>query len=347
MHVDVGRLSKLKLRAGDVVADRYTIRERIGRGGAGVVYRVHDAETGLDVALKTPLPVIARQEKPRQRFSREMRLVARLKHEHTTSLFDVGLTGGGLPWFTMELVNGRRLRDVLRQGALGPQRAIRAGIQILGSLEEAHGYGIVHRDLKPENVFLCDGDFVKVADFGLAVCMVEAENVTLMGEAVGTLPYMAPEYLFDGEVSPQMDLYTVGLLIYEMILGESPFARMNVHKIQQAKQREVPLTREILGTLGPAAPIVARAVQNDPGRRYDDAASMASHLGEVLGTQEVPRAPSSWQNPALIRQTGGDVTHPPRRHTTDQTVPMQRSEVFPVEVTPSRLHKVPSPPPSS
>ena len=339
--------TKLRLAPGDVVADRYTIRERIGRGGSGVVYRAHDAAGGQDVALKTPLPVIARQEKPRQRFFREMRLAARLAHVHTVALFDVGLTSGGLPWFTMELVDGRRIRDVLRTDkALEPNRAVNIAIQVLGSLGEAHTMGIVHRDLKPENIFLCDRDFVKVADFGLAVCMAEAESVTLLGEAVGTLPYMAPEYLLDGEVSPAMDLHTVGLVLYEMILGESPFARMGLREIQHAKRCEVPLSRDTLRALGPAAPIVARSLNSDPARRYATAAMMASHLGEVLGTVEVPRTPEAWRNPSMQVRASAEPTKPVRRRSADRTRPGKRSEVFPVEVASRPLHKVPASPPS-
>jgi eukaryotic-like serine/threonine-protein kinase len=335
------------LRPGDVVAGRYTIRERVGRGGAGVVYRAFDEEEGFDVALKTPLPVIARQEKPRKRFSREMRLAARLSHENTVKLFDVGITSGHLPWFTMELVRGRRIRDVMRTDkSMTPQRAIRIAIQILGSLGEAHEIGIVHRDLKPENVFLSDTDFVKVADFGLAVCMADAESVTLLGEAVGTLPYMAPEYLIEGEVGPRMDLHTVGLLLYEMILGSSPFAKMSLREIQLAKQYELPLSRELLHDLGPAAPIVARAVQCDPARRYATAQAMAGHLGEVIGTMELPSAPSAWRNPSMMVKESVAPTRSARRRSADDTRPGGRhSDIFPVEVTPA-LKKIPASPPS-
>ncbi len=335
----------MTFRPGDTVGDRYTIRERIGRGGAGVVYRVHDSQTDSGVALKTPLPVIVQQEKPRQRFSREMRLAARLSHPHTVKLFDVGITPGGLPWFTMELIKGRRIRDTMRiDNCMAPPRAINIAIQILQSLGEAHAMGIVHRDLKPENVFLTDGDFVKVADFGLAVCMADAESVTMLGEAVGTLPYMAPEYLIDGEVGPRMDLHTVGLLLYEMILGQSPFAKMGLREIQSAKQREVPLSRELLHQLGPAAPIVARSIQNDPDRRYANAEDMASHLQEVLGTMEVPRAPSAWKNPSMMVKEAAGVPRARRRPKAEHTQPGRRSDVFPVEVVASPSKSVLTPP---
>lgn len=222
---------------GDIVAGKYHVVEELGRGAYGVVFLAQQPELHRTVALKTLLPQAFLQADIVQRFQREAQLISRLDHPNVIKLYDYGVDEG-LLYMAVEYVEGKTLQDVLNEEApLALRRVKSIAIQILGALTHAHEEGIVHRDLKPENIVLLpvrhpDGrteEVVKVLDFGISK-LVQGEKdsgalktLTQSGTVLGTPHYMSPENIIGDEVDHTADLYAIGILLYEMLVGEHPF----------------------------------------------------------------------------------------------------------------------------
>ncbi|MCI0548709.1 MAG: serine/threonine protein kinase [Candidatus Rokubacteria bacterium] len=218
-----------ELRPGAVLAGRYEVLALLGVGGMGAVYRVRDRVRGKDVALKVMLPSLLAREKAAERFQHEAEVALELAHENIVRVFDVGLDPAtGLRFFTMELLEGMTLRQWLEEKRklkeeVKPEEALEITRQVLEALRAAHEK-TVHRDLKPENVFVLAGDKlrVKVLDFGIAK-LQSASQFTSTSMALGTAYYMAPEQQLDAaKVDPRADLYSVCVILYEMLTGELP-----------------------------------------------------------------------------------------------------------------------------
>ncbi len=212
---------------------RYTIRRLLGVGGMGRVYVADQklGEASREVAIKTLLPEYSRDKDIQQRFRRESSTVIALSHPNTIQFFDFGEMEDGTLFIVMEFIKGESLAHVLLRGAIEPSRVDRLMLQICGSLSEAHQMGIVHRDLKPENVLLTSAggqaDYVKVLDFGIAkqsdMANERDTRLTQQGTVLGTPPYMSPEQFSGTELDARSDIYSLGLIAYEMLTGELPF----------------------------------------------------------------------------------------------------------------------------
>ncbi len=218
---------------GRVLGGRYRIREMLGRGGMGVVYKAEHVRMGKLMAIKLLHGELARERESLRRFQKEAEAVSKLDHLNTLQVFDFGQSDG-LTYLVMELLVGRDLSSLLLgQGTVDFERAARIGLQVAASVGQAHERGIVHRDLKPENVFLVqskagDEDFVKVLDFGLAKLKQSEhapmeDTVTQHGMIVGTPYYMAPEQISGGECDARTDIYALAAMLYRMITGVPPF----------------------------------------------------------------------------------------------------------------------------
>jgi serine/threonine-protein kinase len=214
---------------GVVVAERYRIKEPIGRGGMGVVYRVEHARIGKLMALKLLTGELTRDPLQVARFKREALMVSRLSHPNTVQVFDFGASDG-LVYLAMEFLKGEDLGHLIRRvGPLSVARTLRIVIQICSSLSEAHAKGMVHRDLKPENIIVMQGrdehDLIKVLDFGLAKLREggELSEVTSRGAIVGTPYYMSPEQIRGDDVGPESDVYALGALTYACLTGSVVF----------------------------------------------------------------------------------------------------------------------------
>lgn len=232
---------------GAVLAERYELIEEIGRGGFGMVFRGRQLNMDREVAIKILPPHFLSIPDVVERFKREARLASRLRHPNTITLHDYGKHENIL-YIVMELLSGEDLADVLKRDKKLPlKRAVRITRQVLKSLAEAHEQGIVHRDLKPENIFLSevgeDRDVVKVLDFGIAKLAiptaadaVDDKNraLTISGSTVGTPTYMSPEQAAGEEVNGQSDLYTMGVILYEMLNGRPPFHNRDPVKVMRA-----------------------------------------------------------------------------------------------------------------
>ena len=214
-------------RVGTVLDGRYRLVQRLGAGGMGMVYKAEQVEIRRSVAVKFLYEAFAAQSELVARFKREAAAMSRLSHPHLTAVIDSGVAGRE-PYIVMDFHQGRSLSELL-DGKVQPARAVGITRQILAGLKAAHTGAVVHRDLKPDNVMLLDGvegDFVKILDFGLAKIVrgegEDASMLTTAGFAMGTPGYMSPEQGQGGTVDGRTDLYSVGIILYEMVVGRRP-----------------------------------------------------------------------------------------------------------------------------
>lgn len=262
---------------GVVVAERYRIKEPIGRGGMGVVYRVEHARIGKLMALKLLTGELTRDGQQVARFKREAQLVSRLSHPNTVQVFDFGASDG-LVYLAMEYLKGEDLGHLIRRvGPLGVERTIKIVVQICSSLDEAHAKGMVHRDLKPENIIVMQGgkdeDVIKVLDFGLAKLREggELSEVTSRGAIVGTPYYMSPEQIRGDDVGPESDVYALGALTYACLTGtvvfdaHTPMGVLTKHLLDlpQSPSQRFPE----LGIPASVSQLVLATLEKDPKRR--------------------------------------------------------------------------------
>ena len=220
----------------ELVLGRYRPMRPLGTGGSGSVWLALDEQTGLDVALK----IIAREGKAAARAEREALAARRLRHDRCVRAYDVGHDAGHV-YIAYEYVAGRTMRDAIRAGALTDRDAVAAAAQVLDALAHAHRAGIVHRDVKPANILLEDRDgvAVKLLDFGLAQ-FDGADTLTAVGDVPGTLAYIAPERLNGADATPQSDVWSVGVLLWETLADRHPFWGMPIQEVAQAIQAGAP-----------------------------------------------------------------------------------------------------------
>jgi len=267
------------LTRGDVLHDRYEILEFLGRGGMGTVYRVHDRTLGEDVALKIVRPELMGTPEARGRFFAEIRLARRVSHPGVCRIYEFG-DDGARPYFTMELVEGRNLRELVRgEGPLPPERAVALAAEIADALQAIHAAGIVHRDLKSPNVMIDPRGRVRLMDFSIAKGLAPDGQATATGYVVGSPEYMSPEQARGRKVDARSDVYSLGIVLFEMLTGDVPFRAPDpvatlLMQVDEAPPLE-PFPEPLRGLL-------ERALAKDPGRRFDTAAQMAAALRRTL-----------------------------------------------------------------
>jgi len=259
----------------------YEILGLIGAGGMGEVYSARDPRLGRDIAIKVLPDSAASDPDHLGRFEREARALAALNHPHILTIHDVGAVGG-LHFLVMEHVPGVTLAARLAAGPLEPGRALRIAAQVADALAAAHAASIIHRDLKPSNIMLADDDRVTVLDFGLARLAAAAADdrtvdaLTRRGDVVGTTPYMSPEQASGKPVDPRSDLFSLGVVLYEMLTGRRPFAADSAAGTLAAILRDPPAP---IGGLPPGvAQVIERCLRKDVAARYQS----ASELREAL-----------------------------------------------------------------
>ena len=254
---------------------------RLGVGGMATVYLAEDSSLGRKVALKVMAERYAEDGEFVERFRREAQAAARLNHPNIIAVYDRG-EADGRPYIAMEYLQGRTLKQVIQaEGPLPPERAIAIAMQVLAGLRYAHEHGVVHRDVKPHNVLVGDDGRIKVTDFGIA--HAGDPQMTEVGSIVGTAQYLSPEQARGRGVGPQTDIYSLGVVLYEMLAGRVPFeGDSSVAIAMQHVSDEAPPLR----ALAPDVPeslalVVAHAMLKDPAQRYGSADEFAADLDRV------------------------------------------------------------------
>ncbi len=307
---------------GTVIGGRYRLDAEIGRGGMSTVYRAFDTVLERPIAVKLMHREIAADSDQLERFRREARSVAQLNHPHVVTVIDAGeqaapedgLAGvggaseaGGTPYIVLEYVDGVTLKDVIRRdGPLDIPQAIAYAIEIARALGAAHERQIVHRDVKPHNVLISEEGGAKITDFGIARSLSE-EGLTMAGRVLGTTDYVSPEQALGQPVTGQSDLYSLGVVLFEMLTGQVPFHASSPVAVAMKHVREdVPDVQRLRPELSAAtAAVVERAVSKDLSRRYTDAASMVSDLEEVLAVEASRSGQATGEVTSVLRTLPG------------------------------------------
>src|SRR3569832_1111988 len=270
---------------GKVIDGLYEIQQRVGEGGRGVVYMARQMSIDRVIALKMLNQQMQGDQQWVQRFYNEAKACSRLQHPNTIRMFDFGQTQDGRLFMTMEFLDGMSLRDALDRGPITPQRVIKVLIQCCASLAEAHSIGIIHRNIKPDNVFLLNmagsPDFVKLLDFSVAKLLEGDRMKTQAGVVYKTPQYMSPEQGRGLPLDARSDLYALGVLAYEMLVGTVPYNDGNpMTVIQMHLHAAVPPLPD--GIPYSVQTIVRRAMEKDPARRYQSAGEMMLHCQQVF-----------------------------------------------------------------
>jgi len=276
---------------GRVLDGRYRVEARIARGGMATVYRALDTRLDRVVALKVMHQLFAENDQFVARFNREAKSAARLSHPNVVAVYDQG-EDDGYVFLAMEYVQGRTLRDLLRERTrLTPQEALSVFEPVLAALSAAHAAGLVHRDVKPENVLLADDGRVKVADFGLAraAANLEATSATSL---IGTVAYLSPEQVIRGIADERSDVYSAGVMLFEMLTGRPPYdGETAVSVALKHAHEDVPPPSSLVSGIPTSVDLlVAKATARDPDRRPHDAGAFLAEVVRVRGGLVVSEA---------------------------------------------------------
>jgi serine/threonine protein kinase len=271
---------------GELIAGRYELEELVGSGGMSNVFRAHDQLLERTVALKILHEQYTRDEDYVERFRREARAVAQLAHPNIVTVIDRG-EQDGRQFIVFEYVHGQNLKDLSAGGPLDPREAIRLALQVAHALSFAHDRGLVHRDVKPQNVLLNDEGQAKVTDFGIARSL-DVHGVTQTGTVLGTSDYIAPEQARGQKVDPKTDIYSLGVVLYELLTGEVPFSGDNFVAVAMRHVSEPPPS--VLDHR-PDCPVrldlaVQRAMAKDPVDRFASMNDFCAELDACLAELE-------------------------------------------------------------
>jgi serine/threonine protein kinase/tetratricopeptide (TPR) repeat protein len=290
-----------ELTTGSAFAGRYRIIEELGRGGMGTVYKVHDTKINEKIALKLLKPEIASDKKAIERFSNELKLARGIRHKNVCQMFDLG-EDKGTHFITMEFVDGQDLKSMFRMsGRPAAETVLNIGRQIGEGLAEAHRAGVVHRDLKPPNIMVDTSGTVRIMDFGIARAAA-ASDLTAEGVILGTPGYMAPEQIEAGEADHRSDIYSLGVIFYEMATGNRPFAGDTLQSIAAKQKQGIPAAPH---TLNPEIPeslsrIILKCLEPDRKNRWQGAEELAAALDTAGQPLPEPAGKSGWKTSIAI-----------------------------------------------
>src|SRR3984957_17951734 len=271
------RFSAPVLEIGEILAGRYEILELLGEGGMGAVYKAQDRELDRPVALKLIRPELASNPDMLARFKQELLLSRQVTHKNVIRIYDLG-DADGVKFISMEFVQGRDLRALIQEKAqdpdkekrkFSPEGAVEIMQQVCQALEAAHGVGVIHRDLKPQNIMREDSGRILVMDFGLARTM-EGDGMTQVGALVGTMEYMSPEQALAQELDQRSDIFTAGLILYELLTGKMPFRADSAlaSLIKRTQERAIPISEHDSTLPGTLSSVVNKCLERDPKLRY-------------------------------------------------------------------------------
>ncbi|MER6197766.1 protein kinase [Streptomyces sp. NPDC001586] len=351
---------------GSLAGGRYQLRDLLGAGGMASVYLAYDSALDRQVAIKTLHSDLGREQSFRERFRREAQAVAKLSHTNIVSVFDTGegeVTFGGsrtgdgavMPYIVMEYVEGQPLGSVLeadirQYGAMPADKALKVTADVLAALETSHEMGLVHRDIKPGNVMVNKRGVVKVMDFGIARAMQSGvTSMTQTGMVVGTPQYLSPEQALGRGVDARSDLYSVGIMLFQLLTGRIPFDADSPLAIAYAHVQEEPVAPSSVNrSLTPAMDaLVARALKKNPNERFPTAAAMGDEVARVLGSGHTG-APVivQGQGPLSSGAGVGSAVFPPV-DSGFQAPPQSVQQPYQAPHTPTPAPYAPTPPPQA
>ncbi len=318
---------------GTILNDRYVLRELVGRGGMGEVWRGNDIVLGRDVAVKILLHAWTGDPAFSERFRAEARTMAALSDPNIVEIYDVG-NAHGVAYLVMQFVPGESLHGLLhRVGPLPPADVMRIVAHAGRALHQAHVHGILHRDVKPGNLLIRPDGRVVLTDFGVAR-MMGADRLTAPGEIFGTPSYLAPEQVNGGVIGPAVDIYALGVVAYECLTLRPPFVSDSPVGValMQTRDEPPPLPASIPE---PVRRVVMRALAKDPGLRWESAAAMAEAALAAAASRPGPVAPVA---PTVPKVAGA---RPPARPVLDPR-PSARIPIRPHESAEAARHRTPS-----
>ena len=269
---------------GKILGNRYEMLEKIGNGGMAIVYKARDIVLNRNVAVKVLRDEFTTDDEFIRRFETEAQSAARLTHSNIVSIFDVGVDNG-IYYIVMELIQGKTLKEIIveEQGPLPWKWSINVAIQIASALEMAHRNNIVHRDIKPHNIIITEDGVAKVTDFGIAKA-VSNSTITAFGTTIGSVHYFSPEHARGGFTDAKSDIYSLGVVMYEMVTGKVPFDADTPVSVALKHMQEQPVPPIQVNSNVPVAvnKIIMKALQKDPTLRYQTATEMVRDLRAAL-----------------------------------------------------------------
>jgi tetratricopeptide (TPR) repeat protein/predicted Ser/Thr protein kinase len=273
---------KKELTRGTTFADRYEIIEELGRGGMGRVYRVDDRELDQEVALKLIKPEIASDKRIIERFRNELKTARTIRHKNVCGMFDLGEAKGAY-FITMEYIRGEDLKNLIRKmGQLSTGQAVTIANQVCDGLSEAHRLGVVHRDLKPQNIMIDTTGNARIMDFGIARSL-EGKGITGAGMMIGTPEYMSPEQVEGKDVDERSDIYSMGIILYEMVTGRVPFEgdtpfTVGIKQKSEAPQNPKDINAQISDDLNA---VILKCLEKEKEKRYQSVVEVRSELDNI------------------------------------------------------------------
>jgi len=294
---------------GTVLSGRYRLEAKLGSGGMSTVYLARDQTLDRQVAVKVMHREMSEQPEQLERFRQEARAVAKLSHANVVSVIDAG-EDGGHPYIVFEYVEGQTLKQrIAREGALDPQEAVAYAIEIARGLSIAHGRNMVHRDIKPQNVLIDPEGRAKLTDFGISR-QLEEDGMTATGRVLGTTDYVAPEQAMGRGVDPRSDIYSLGVVLYEMLIGQVPFtADSQVGVAMKHVNEELPDVQRRRPELSAAVSLVVeRATAKDPAERYQSIGEMIEDLSTALEVEAARAGSTTGEATSVL-----DALPPPER----------------------------------
>lgn len=306
---------------------RYSIIKELGQGGMATVFLARDPGVDRVVAVKVLPEQLARESQLRARFRREARIIAALEHAYIVPIYEYGEDAGQGPYLVMRYFPGGTLADLMKQRPMPLAEVVRVTVRLATALDYAHRRGVIHRDLKPKNVLLDDEAEVMLSDFGVAKLLQETTELTAAGALIGTPPYMSPEQLRGAELTAQSDIYSLGIMVYEMLTGQVPYQSDSIYGlIRQHNDAPVPELNTAQYHLPAACNLaVKRALAKKPDERYATAGEFARALNGLL-TQPLAM---------------------PVSRTGPQASVSTSAPTFPVDVPTAEVDYVPTPTPAS
>jgi eukaryotic-like serine/threonine-protein kinase len=294
---------------GTVLSGRYRLEAKLGSGGMSTVYLARDDTLDRPVAVKVMHREMSEQEDQLQRFRQEARAVAKLTHPNVVAVIDAG-EDGGHPYIVFEYVKGETLKQrIARVGALDTQESIAYAIEVARGLSVAHARNMVHRDIKPQNVLIDDEGRAKLTDFGISR-QLEQDGVTATGRVLGTTDYVAPEQAMGKGVDPRSDIYSLGVVLYEMLIGQVPFhADSQVGVAMKHVNEDLPdVQRRRPEVSAAVALVVERSTAKNPAERYQTVAEMIDDLETALEVEAARAGSTTGEATSVL-----DAVPPPRR----------------------------------